>query len=60
MAVSFLPEDQTVEIIAHLENVIHYDTHQIVTHIKATYDVELTFSGINKWLHYAGFSYKKI
>lgn len=34
-------------------------TRQIITYVEAEFSVSYTVSGINKWLHHYGFSYKK-
>jgi transposase len=56
---SYLNQEQTEELVAYLsENTYHYN-YQIVEHIKQTYDVNFSVSGLNKWLHQHGFSYKQ-
>ena len=55
---SHLNEKQTEELIAHLSNHTYVYTHQIVAHVKLTYKVNYSVSGMNKWLHQHGFSYK--
>lgn len=56
---SYLNAQETNELVTHLsENTFHY-SYQIVAHIKHTYDVEFSVSGLNKWLHQHGFSYKQ-
>ncbi|CAH8224491.1 hypothetical protein VAE151_630524 [Vibrio aestuarianus] len=34
-------------------------THQIVAYVKETFGLDYTVSGMNKWLHHNGFSYKQ-
>ncbi len=55
----YLNEEQTQRLIQHLCDVTYLHTHQIVAHIKKTFAVEYTVSGLNKWLHQHHFSYKK-
>jgi len=40
------------------ENLYHY-THEIVSYIKKRWEINYSVSGLNKWLHQHGFSYKK-
>ena len=56
---SFLSKQQTEEIIVHLEENLYHHNHQIVMYIKEKYGVDYTVSGLHKWLHRQGFSYKK-
>ena len=56
---SLLSAEQTLDVVTYLENIIHHDSRQIATHIESTYHVKFTLSGMNKWLHRVGFSYKK-
>jgi len=54
-----LTELQTEELIAHLEEHTYHHNHEIVMYIKERYGVNYTVSGMHKWLHRNGFSYKK-
>lgn len=56
---SHLTEEQTQELIAHLEENIYAHNHQIVLYIKEHFGVIYTVAGLHKWLHRNGFSYKK-
>lgn len=55
----YLNEAQTKFLIIHLEENLYHHNHQIVAFIKETFGVEFTVSGLHKWLHRNGFSYKK-
>jgi len=54
-----LNEAQTQQLIQHLGDITYLHQHQIVAYIKTTFDVDYSVSGLNKWLHQHGFSYKK-
>tara|TARA_Y100000817_G_C16809126_1_gene523410 strand:+ start:153 stop:1184 length:1032 start_codon:yes stop_codon:yes gene_type:complete len=56
---SFLTDKQTHDLVEHLSKVTYLHTHEIVKYIDTTYHVQYTVSGLNKWLHHHGFSYKK-
>jgi transposase len=56
---SHLSEEQTEELIAHLEENTYAHNHQIVLYIKEHFGVTYTVSGLHKWLHRNEFSYKK-
>jgi len=55
---SHLDEKQTEELIIHLSSVTYIHTYQIVAHVAQIYSIEYSVSGMNKWLHQHGFSYK--
>lgn len=55
----YLNEEETQRLIQHLCDTTYLHTHQIVAYIKKTFAVEYSVSGLNKWLHQHGFSYKK-
>jgi len=55
----YLNDAQTQELIAHCDEVTYLHQHQIVAYIKKEFDIEYSVSGLNKWLHQHGFSYKK-
>jgi len=54
-----LTEEQTQELIAHLEATTYHHNHEIVLHVKEHFGISYTVSGMHKWLHRNGFSYKK-
>ncbi len=56
---SHLTEEQTAELIAHLEENLYHHNHQIILHVKEKYGILFTVPGMHKWLHRNGFSYKK-
>ena len=56
---SHLTGNQTQELITHLEENTYAHNHQIVLYIKENFGVNYTVSGLHKWLHRNGFSYKK-
>lgn len=58
-SVSRLTAEQTELLIAHLTQVTFAHTHQIASYIDETFGIKFTVSGLNKWLHRNGFSYKK-
>ena len=55
----YLNESQTDFLINHLEEKLYHHNFQIVSFIKDTWNIEFTVSGLHKWLHRHGFSYKK-
>ncbi|HAT9351971.1 TPA: IS630 family transposase, partial [Legionella pneumophila subsp. pneumophila] len=54
-----LSEEQTQELIAHLEANLYHHNHQIILYVQERYGVTYTIPGMHKWLHRNGFSYKK-
>lgn len=56
---SQLTQDQTNDIIAHLETNTYSKAAEICAYIKEIYGIKFTASGLTKWLHRQGFSYKK-
>jgi transposase len=56
---SYLDEQQTAVIIQHLEQKIYTKVSDICAYIRHSYSVRFTVSGMTKWLHKQGFSYKK-
>jgi transposase len=56
---SHLNNEQTKQLIEHLSDITYFHTHQICSYIKNTFDVKYSVSGLNKWLHHNGFSYKQ-
>lgn len=55
---SHLNDEQTKKLIEHLSATTYFHTHQICSYIKTTFDISYSVSGLNKWLHHNGFSYK--
>jgi transposase len=55
---SHLDDEQTKQLIEHLSDITYFHTHQICSYIQATFDVNYSVSGLNKWLHQHNFSYK--
>ena len=55
---SHLSESQTLMLIEHLDEHTYHHTHQIVSYVKDNFAVQYSISGMNKWLHHHGFSYK--
>jgi transposase len=56
---SNLTEEQTKTVITHLEAHTYQTVAEIVAYIQQTYEVKFTTSGLTKWMHAHGFSYKK-
>ena len=56
---SLLSDEQKKQLIEHLTEVTYYHTHQICSYIKQTFNITFSVSGLNKWLHRNGFSYKQ-
>ena len=56
---SKLSATQTMHLIEHLTENSYAHTHQIVTYVKEKFGLSYTVSGMNKWLHHNGFSYKQ-
>ena len=48
-----------MHLIEHLTEKTYCHTHQIVDYVKETFRLDYTVSGMNKWLHHNGFSYKQ-
>jgi len=55
----YLSTRQTEEVICHLMVHTYQYSYEIVEHIWKTYQIRFSISGLNKWLHQHGFSYKK-
>ncbi len=53
-----LNEDQSAELIAHLNVKVYTDSSQICSYVKAQFGVKYSSSGMVNWLHCNGFSYK--
>lgn len=58
-SVSKLNEEQTKELIEHLETVTYLSAKEICNHVKKRYGVEYTTSGMTYWLKENGFVYKE-
>ena len=56
---SLLNDEQTQQLIEHISEHTYAHTHQIVAYISERWNVKYTVSGLNKWLHQQGFTYKK-
>ncbi|AGH44715.1 transposase [Paraglaciecola psychrophila 170] len=56
---SHLNTEQTQQLVAHLSDITYLHTHQIVAYIQKTWKITYSVSGLNKWLHHNGFSYKQ-
>ncbi|BDU38861.1 hypothetical protein TUMSATVNIG3_33790 [Vibrio nigripulchritudo] len=48
-----------MQLIEHLTEHTYAHTHQIVAYVQETFDLSYSVSGMNKWLHHNGFSYKQ-
>lgn len=55
---SHLSQKQSEELIQHLSDVTYVYVHQITAYILQTYAIQYSISGMNKWLHKHGFSFK--
>lgn len=58
-SLSCLSEEQTQELITHLEENTYHHNHEIVLYVQERWGISFTVSGMHKWLHRNGFSYKK-
>ena len=56
---SYLTHSQTEKVIAHLSVETYRTSYQIIDYIWTTHTVRFSISGLNKWLHQHGFSYKQ-
>ncbi len=55
----YLSDEQTQELVEHPTEFTYAHTHQIVAYISDRWGIKYTVSGLNKWLHQQGFTYKK-
>lgn len=55
---SKLNEQQTRRLDAHLQSKTYRQVIEICAYVQQTYTVQYTVSGMTKWLHSQGFSYK--
>ena len=58
-SLSHLTDEKSQKLIQHLCERTYFHQHEIVAYINETFSIEYTISGLNKWLHRNGFSYKK-
>lgn len=56
---SLLSDEQTEELIVHLSEKLYHHTYDIAAYIFTRWGIQYSVSGLNKWLHRQGFSYKK-
>lgn len=56
---SALNQNQTEELISHLEERTYHHVHQIIEYVKLKYGLTYSVPGMNKWLHRQRFTYKK-
>lgn len=56
---SRLNDEQAQQLIEHISEYTYAHTHQIVSYIAERWNIQYTVSGLNKWLHQHGFTYKK-
>jgi len=56
---SRLNDEQTESLIEHLSDHTYAHTYQIAAYIQDRWGINYTVSGLNKWLHQKGFTYKK-
>jgi len=56
---SYLSREQTEETIQHLMEKTYQCSYQIIDYIYDKHEIRFSISGLNKWLHRQGFSYKK-
>lgn len=55
----YLSKAQTEQLIEHLSDNTYFHNRDIVAYVKVRWGVQFTVSGMHKWLHHNGFSYKK-
>ena len=55
----YLTAIQTMALIEHLTEHTYHHTHQIIRYVVEQFGVKYSVSGMNKWLHHHGFSYKQ-
>jgi transposase len=56
---SYLTQRQTEDVLAHLSMETYRYAYQIMDYIGTTHAIRSSISGLNKWLHQHGFSYKR-
>lgn len=57
---SKLNELQSQELMNHLETTTYTRVIDICSYVETTYGVRYTVSGLTKWMHHQGFSYKQL
>ncbi|PCI72707.1 MAG: IS630 family transposase [Gammaproteobacteria bacterium] len=55
----YLSKFQTEEVIQHLMEKTYRCSYEIIDYIFEIHSIRFSISGLNKWLHHHGFSYKK-
>jgi transposase len=55
----YLNEEQTQQLIEHLCETTYLHQHEIAAYIKASFNIDYSIPGLNKWLHQHRFSYKQ-
>ena len=58
-SVSKLSSTQTAEMVKHLEKTTYIKVEKICLYVESKYNIKYTVSGMTKWLHQQGFSFKK-
>ncbi|MDP0560974.1 MAG: winged helix-turn-helix domain-containing protein [Candidatus Endonucleobacter sp. (ex Gigantidas childressi)] len=56
---SHLNDEQTQQLIGHVSEKTYAHTHQIVAYIAERWKIQYSVSGMNRWLHQKGFTYKQ-
>ncbi|MDP0563106.1 MAG: IS630 family transposase [Candidatus Endonucleobacter sp. (ex Gigantidas childressi)] len=56
---SHLDDEQTQQLIKHVSEKTYAHTHQIVAYIAECWKIQYSVSGMNRWLHQKGFTYKQ-
>jgi len=56
---SKLNEDQTLDLLQHLQQHTYLRVKEIVAYVEKVFGVAYTIAGMTDWLHAHGFSYKK-
>jgi len=56
---SHLSEEQTEQLVAHLDEHLYHHVHEIIDYVECKWSITYSIPGMNKWLHRNGFSYKK-
>ena len=58
-SLSHMTSENRAELINHLEATTYLKVSDICAFVEKTFGIKFTVSGMTKWLHNAGFSYKK-
>lgn len=56
---AYLTSTQTEDVVVHLMQNTYRYAYQIIEYIWQSHEVRFSTSGLNKWLHQQGFSYKQ-